>query len=158
MYPNQPYTPATGQHNDSAGQSSPLQPVDPMVSMPADPMAMPLPPQPIGTVPQVAAPLQPEQSAAADPNIAWLPPTVPVQPSADPSSQNAAGQASQGGSAAVPNIADDGDLIEKEWVNGVKAIVMRTRQDPYLQTKELHKFKAEYMKKRYNKIIEAVEE
>jgi hypothetical protein len=55
-------------------------------------------------------------------------------------------------------VADDGDLIEKEWVTRAKQIVDRTRQDPYQQTKELHKFKAEYMKKRYNKIIEPVEE
>ncbi|MDB5181761.1 MAG: hypothetical protein JWP13_524, partial [Candidatus Saccharibacteria bacterium] len=32
------------------------------------------------------------------------------------------------------------------------------RQDPHQQTKELHKFKAEYMQKRYNKTIKAVEE
>lgn len=55
-------------------------------------------------------------------------------------------------------IADDGDIIEKEWVMKAKQIVERTRHDPHLQTKELHKFKAEYMKKRYNKTIQPVEE
>jgi hypothetical protein len=58
----------------------------------------------------------------------------------------------------APSIADDGDVIEKEWVDRAKQIVASTRQDPYRQTLELHKFKSEYLQKRYNKTIEAVEE
>lgn len=96
-----------------------------------------------------AAPMDGAPAAAA--NAAWLPPTVPVQPS-----QN--GAAGEPSVPAVPAIADDGDLIEKEWVVKVKEIVGRTRQDPYQQTKELHAFKAEYMKKRYNKVIGPVDE
>ncbi len=48
---------------------------------------------------------------------------------------------------------DDGDLIEKEWVNKAKEIVERTRDNPYKQSEELTVFKAEYMKKRYNKTV-----
>jgi hypothetical protein len=54
-------------------------------------------------------------------------------------------------SAAVP-LTDD-DLIEKEWVNKAKAIVERTRDDPYKQSEELTLVKADYMQKHYNKII-----
>lgn len=50
-----------------------------------------------------------------------------------------------------PLIADDADLIEKEWVLKAKAIVAQTAHDPNLQTKEMGKVKAEYLKKRYNK-------
>ena len=50
-------------------------------------------------------------------------------------------------------IADDGDLIEKEWVNKAKAIVERTREDPHKQNEELTVFKADYMQKRYNKTV-----
>jgi hypothetical protein len=50
-------------------------------------------------------------------------------------------------------IKDDGDLIEKEWVNKAKQIVERNRDDPYKQSEELTVFKADYMKKRYNKTI-----
>lgn len=50
-----------------------------------------------------------------------------------------------------PAIADDVDLIEKEWVDKAKAIVERTREDPHQQNKQLNEFKADYMKKRYGK-------
>lgn len=53
----------------------------------------------------------------------------------------------------VPQIADDTDLIEKEWVYKAKEIVGRTRNDPYKQNEALHQLKADYMKKRYNKSI-----
>ncbi len=57
-------------------------------------------------------------------------------------------------SQGVVQIAqDDGDLIEKEWVNKAKAIVERNRDDPYKQTEEITVFKADYLKKRYDKTI-----
>ena len=55
--------------------------------------------------------------------------------------------------AVNPTAASDTDLIEKEWVEKAKAIVEQTRSDPHLQNKEISKFKADYMKKRYNKTI-----
>lgn len=55
--------------------------------------------------------------------------------------------------SVVQNLPDDGDLIEKDWVNKAKAIVERTRDDPYKQSEELTVFKADYMKKRYDKTI-----
>jgi hypothetical protein len=57
-----------------------------------------------------------------------------------------------------PIIADDSDLIEKEWVLKAKEIVMRTRHDPYQQNKEVERVKADYMKKRYNKDIRVTED
>lgn len=53
----------------------------------------------------------------------------------------------------VPMTADDGDLIEKDWINKAKKIVESFREDPHRQSKELTLFKADYMQKRYNKII-----
>ncbi len=53
----------------------------------------------------------------------------------------------------MPAIADDVDLIEKEWVEKAKHIVAITIGDPYQQNKQLSKVKADYIKKRYNKII-----
>ncbi len=50
-----------------------------------------------------------------------------------------------------PQIADDVDLIEKEWVEKAKDIVNKTKTDPHVQSRELNKFKAEYIKKRFNK-------
>lgn len=53
----------------------------------------------------------------------------------------------------LPAIADDTDLIEKEWVVKAKEIVSRTHDDPYRQNEAMHRVKADYMKKRYNKDI-----
>jgi hypothetical protein len=53
----------------------------------------------------------------------------------------------------APAVADDLDLIEKEWVEKAKAIVAQTRSDPYNQNKEMNRFKADYMQKRYGKDI-----
>lgn len=51
----------------------------------------------------------------------------------------------------MPQIADDTDLIEKEWVDKAKEIVAHTTGDPYLQNKEINRVRADYLKKRYNK-------
>lgn len=60
--------------------------------------------------------------------------------------------------ATMPIIADDADLIEKEWVLKAKEIVARTKHDPYQQNKEVERVKADYMKKRYNKEIKLTED
>ena len=57
-----------------------------------------------------------------------------------------------------PSVAHDDDLIEQEWVHKAKAIVEQTREDPHLQNQEINKFKADYIKKRYNKEIKVSEE
>lgn len=49
------------------------------------------------------------------------------------------------------------DLIEKEWVLRAKAIVERTKSDPYTQNEELKKFKADFMKTKYNKDLKVSE-
>ena len=49
--------------------------------------------------------------------------------------------------------AEDSDLIEKQWVQKAKAIVAKTQDDPYLQKKEMSKVKADYIQKRFKKIV-----
>lgn len=84
-------------------------------------------------------------------------PQMPVAQPVFQSPAQAAVQSSQPVPAPIqpvtdtPLIADDADLIEKEWVLKAKAIVAQTAHDPNLQTKEMGKVKAEYLKKRYNK-------
>jgi hypothetical protein len=53
----------------------------------------------------------------------------------------------------VPEVANDIDLIEKEWVQKAKAIVESTQGDPYMQNKQINRMKVEYIKKRYDKDI-----
>lgn len=52
--------------------------------------------------------------------------------------------------------AEDVDLIEHEWVARAKKIVAQTTGNPYSQTNELNKVRAEYIKKRYNRTIKPV--
>ena len=68
------------------------------------------------------------------------------------------GNTQAAGAAGMPAIADDTDLIEKEWVLKAKEIVNRTKDDPYVQNKEVNRMKADYMKKRYNKEIKTPED
>lgn len=53
--------------------------------------------------------------------------------------------------------ATDADLIEKEWVTRAKSIVEKSKDNPHVQNKEMNKFKAEYIKKRYNKELKVSE-
>lgn len=53
--------------------------------------------------------------------------------------------------------AEDTDLIEKEWVLRAKSIVDKTKNDPHLQNSEMSQFKADYIKKRYNKELKVTE-
>jgi len=71
--------------------------------------------------------------------------------------QNDISTTKTGGISDVPSTADDNDLIEKEWVEKAKKIVESTREDPYMQSKKLTEFKAEYMQKRYSKTIKVQE-
>lgn len=92
---------------------------------------------PASAMPQIpVAPLAPATQAPAS--------AMPQVPSAQPAAQNLA--------------AGDIDLIEKEWVERAKAIVEQTKNDPFVQNKELSKIKAEYIKKRYNKDIKLIED
>jgi hypothetical protein len=52
-----------------------------------------------------------------------------------------------------PSTAEDLDLIEKEWVLKAKAIVAATLGDPYSQSQQINRIKADYIKKRYNRDV-----
>ena len=49
-----------------------------------------------------------------------------------------------------PQIADDVDVIEKEWVEKAKKIVSSSKSDPHQLEKEVSKLQADYLMKRYN--------
>jgi hypothetical protein len=66
-------------------------------------------------------------------------------------------QAPQGVPQDFPMIADDVDVLEKEWVDKAKRIVSATKDDPHQQEKEVSKLQADYLMKRYNKKIKLAE-
>jgi hypothetical protein len=51
----------------------------------------------------------------------------------------------------TPVAASDDDLIEKEWVDKAKKIIMQTKDDPYRREREVNKLQADYLRKRYGK-------
>lgn len=58
---------------------------------------------------------------------------------------------------AVP--ADDGsNELDQEWINKAKVIVENTKSDPFSESRELGKMKADYLKIRYNKHIKVTED
>ncbi|MDB5175890.1 MAG: hypothetical protein JWM81_748 [Candidatus Saccharibacteria bacterium] len=95
---------------------------------------------------------QPGSSAALP-----LLPTYPLPIPSAPVANDAQAVASSTTQSGAPVVADDTDLIEKEWVTKAKQIVERTREDPYQQSKDMTVFKADYMQKRYNKSIKLSE-
>lgn len=72
---------------------------------------------------------------------------VPVTPPATPT------VASQS-----PQIADDVDVIEKEWVDAAEQIVKDTRDDPFRQEEAVENLQIDYLKKRYGKDVKRAEE
>lgn len=56
-----------------------------------------------------------------------------------------------GGQADQPQLADDSDLIEDEWVTIAKRIVEQYKGDPYALTRAIALLRVDYLKKRYNK-------
>jgi hypothetical protein len=83
---------------------------------------------------------------------AFSQPPLPVPPGS-PSDTTQAAAVQLGSAATAQLMADDADLIEKEWVEKAKEIIERTKNDPHAQNEEMTKVKADYLKKRYNKDI-----
>jgi hypothetical protein len=55
----------------------------------------------------------------------------------------------------APLVANDDDLIEKEWVDKAKKIIAQTKDDPYRREHEVGKLQADYLRKRYGKELGA---
>lgn len=82
---------------------------------------------------------------------------LPASPAQQPMTPPVPQQSGASYSAESPSIADDVDLIEKEWVIKAKGIVARTKDDPNAQNKDMNRFKADYLKTRYNKDVKVSE-
>lgn len=91
---------------------------------------------------------------------------APVSPAQAAQSVAAASPQGTAGSGLIPGMpappvpiatddidAQDGDIIEKAWVDKAKAIVSQTRSDPHRQNAEINKVKKDYIQKRYQKDV-----
>ena len=55
--------------------------------------------------------------------------------------------------SVVPATARDIDLMEDEWVKDLKRMVVETKGDPYAREVRFKEMQMDYLKKRYNRII-----
>ena len=53
---------------------------------------------------------------------------------------------------------DNADALDEEWINKAKAIVEQTKHDPHLESQELGRVKADYLRIRYNRHIKVAED
>jgi len=89
------------------------------------------------------------QAAAAD----FAAPAVPVIPVVDPAAQGAITSAQPVDDN--PAVAGDEDVIEKEWVDKAKKIILETKDDPYTRSTRVNELQKDYLKKRYGKELGA---
>ena len=54
---------------------------------------------------------------------------------------------------ASPLVAADEDLIEKEWVDKAKEIILHTRDDPHARTQKVNELQRDYLQKRYGRTV-----
>lgn len=102
-------------------------------------------------------PISAEMPSVAMPPALPVLPTMPTMP--DPlSNAQVLPVAAQSASPAAVATDDNSDDLDEEWVNKAKAIVEQTKSDPFLESRELSKVKADYLKIRYNKQIKVAEE
>ena len=81
-------------------------------------------------------------------------PAMPVLPqTADPAVP--AGTPPPTGSGPV--VADDVDVIEKEWVDQAEKVVKQTAGDPYQEEEAVEALQVDYLKKRYGKEVKKSE-
>ncbi len=107
--------------------------------------------QPIAGFEQMPVPLPPVAAAFT------VPAATPMQPPVSMPAQQMAMAPATAVAATTPPVADDGDRIEKEWVLKAKQIVAATADDPFQQNRQLAHMKADYLQKRYGKIVKVTE-
>lgn len=100
------------------------QPVTPEVSQPTPPASVPA--QEPTESPQPAAPPEPAANAPAPA------PAAPATPA-----------------ESGPQIADDVDVIEKEWVDKAQDVVKKTAGDPHAEEEAVEDLQIDYLKKRF---------
>lgn len=82
-----------------------------------------------------------------------LPPPPVVHLQQPPVADQPVVQASTGIVNTSSLSAADQDHIEKQWIDAAKTVAAKTRSDPYTQKNEMSKVKADYIHKRFKKVV-----
>ncbi len=109
------------------------------------------------TLPELAKRAETVDEAVATKAVESAPTGLPAPVSPAPPPTKTQVNSGISTTTSVPAIADDNDLIEKEWVAKAKQIVNKTKNDPHLQNIEMNQYKATYIKKRFNKDVKLTE-
>lgn len=80
-----------------------------------------------------------------------LPAVSSPLPTALPSADDTVTDSSQPIQGSSPAIANDDELIEKEWVDRAKKVIAETKDDPYRREQEVNRLQADYLLKRYGR-------
>lgn len=92
-----------------------------------------------------AVELAPQPPAAMPMPVVPMPP-MPQAPVATPAPDP---------SVANPIAANDDDVIEKEWVDRAKQVIIQTKDNPYAREKAIGELQHDYLAKRYGRQIGA---
>lgn len=115
----------------------------------------------VETAPKPAAPEgERANRESANQNQGMVLPAPVLQPAAPAPAAQTKDDSSDDQATALdsPELANDVDVIEKEWVDKAKQIVKETVDDPHKQNHNVSVLKADYMKKRYGKDIKIPDE
>jgi hypothetical protein len=111
--------------------------------------------EPAVQVPEVpAAPMPAMPDPQASPAIPQAPTIMPVVPT--PSTEPAAASATS--VVQGPAVAEDVDVIEKEWVDKANAVVKANADDPHAEEEAVEELQVDYLKKRYDHTVDKSQE
>ncbi len=137
------------------GYNSPR--ITPEQSPSLPPVAAEVAPQYQGAQVEQLSPVFEREQALAQP-VAVAPIASVATPVLPPvASDSIAVDASAALLTALPDVAADDDLIEKEWVNKAKHIITETADDPYRREQAISQLQRDYIHKRYGKEMGAPE-
>jgi hypothetical protein len=111
----------------------------------------PMPERPAQGGEQINVPQAPQvapQSAPVPQPASPLPEIPDVQ-----AVQQAASSTQAQAANSNPVIADDVDVIEKEWVDKAEEVIAKTAGNPHAEEEAVEDLQIDYMKKRYNKDV-----
>lgn len=111
----------------------------------------PLPPMPEVGIEQKAEQFEQRREATpatTEASVPVLPPPIVVPEPTTPSGSDSTATTNV---SDAPLVANDDDLIEKEWVDKAKKIIVETKDDPYKREQEVGKLQVDYLRKRYGK-------